>query len=78
MMYPFFTLDDMTEIVHSEYLSGRVKVYVEKPDEKDGFHNLTCYLPNYEIEEVYGFGECEVDRYIEIIKANEKIILSER
>ena len=31
MMYPFLTLDDQTEIVHSQLLDdGSVKVYVEK------------------------------------------------
>ena len=35
MMYPFLTLDDGTEIVHSEMHSdGTVKVYMEKPDAK--------------------------------------------
>lgn len=35
MMYPFLTLDDETEITHSDVLpDGTVKVYVEKPDEK--------------------------------------------
>ena len=35
-MYPFMTLDDEAEITHSEYKAdGRVKVYVEKADEKD-------------------------------------------
>ena len=30
MMYPFLTLDDQTEIVHSQLLDdGSVKVYVE-------------------------------------------------
>ena len=30
MMYPFLTLDDSTEIVHSQTLkSGNVKVYIE-------------------------------------------------
>ena len=34
MMYPYMTLNDNTEIVHSEMLEdGRVKVYIEKPDE---------------------------------------------
>ena len=34
-----------TEIVHSEKLeNGEVKVYVETPDERDGFHNMTCNL----------------------------------
>ena len=33
MMYPFMTLDDGAEIVHSETKpDGSVKVYVEKPD----------------------------------------------
>ena len=45
MMYPFLTLDDQTEIVHSQLLDdGSVKVYVEKPDEKDCFHYATCFL----------------------------------
>ena len=39
MMYPYLTLNDGTEIVHSEMLADdTVKVYIEKADEKDGFH----------------------------------------
>ena len=35
MMYPFMTLNDETEIVHSDMQSdGRVKVYIERPDDK--------------------------------------------
>ena len=56
MMYPFLQLNDNTEIVHSEmYPDGRVKVYVEKPDAKDCFHNMSCYLPEYRIEAVSPF-----------------------
>ena len=48
MMYPFMTLNDETEIVHSEMkMDGRVKVYIEKPDEKDGFHHATCWIGLY-------------------------------
>ena len=37
-MYPFLTMNDHTEIVYSHLLDGgRVKIYVEKPDEYDGF-----------------------------------------
>ena len=47
-MYPFLTLDDGTEIVHSEMRpDGQVKVYLEKPDAGDGFHHAACYLPSY-------------------------------
>ena len=53
MMYPFLTLDDGTEIVHSEMHSdGTVKVYMEKPDAKDGFHHAVCWLPSYRCAEV--------------------------
>ena len=76
MMYPFMTLDDETEIVHSEVLGDeRVKVYVEKPDAKDCFHHMTCYLPKYELEEVYGFNQSEVDKYMEIIKSTAHLIM---
>ena len=35
MMYPFMTLEDDTEITHSEMKpDGKVKVYIETPDEK--------------------------------------------
>ena len=34
MMYPFMTLNDETEITHSEMKSdGKVKVHIETPDE---------------------------------------------
>lgn len=76
MMYPFITLDDNAEIVHSEmYADGRVKVYVEKPDEKDCFHNMTCYLPSYEVTEVHGFSKEEQDRYMEVIRSVAHLIL---
>lgn len=76
MMYPFMTLDDEAEITHSEYLNnGRVKVYVEKADEKDGFHNMTCYLPDYEITDVCGFSQEEQDKYMEVIRSTAHLIM---
>ena len=48
MMYPFMTLSDGTEVVHSEtYTSDgkeQVRVYFEKPV-YGGFHSAYCYLP---------------------------------
>lgn len=76
MLYPFLTLDDETEITHSEFLpSGRVKVYVEKPDEKDCFHHMTCYLPDYSVEEIYRFNDSEVEKYMEIIRSTAHLII---
>ena len=76
MMYPFMTLDDNAEIVHSEMgKDGRVKVYIEKPDAKDGFHRATCYLPSYTWEDIFGFSDEEIDRYKKVIESTAHMIM---
>ena len=76
MMYPFMTLDDNAEIVHSEMSNdGRVKVYIEKPDAKDGFHRATCYLPSYTWEDIFGFSDEELDRYKKVIESTAHLIM---
>ncbi len=76
MMYPFLTLDDGTEIVHSETLEGgQVKVYVEKPDENDCFHSAECYLPAYRWENVRGFTDAELRRYQEVLASTAHLIM---
>ena len=76
MMYPYLTLDDETEIVHSEMLSDNtVKVYIEKPDEKDGFHFASCFLPKYDCKDIFGFTEDEIKRYQSIIENNAHLII---
>lgn len=70
MMYPFLTLDDETEIVHSDIQpDGRVKVYIERPDAEDGFHHATCWLPDYQWEDIYGFSQNDIARFQEMIAA---------
>lgn len=76
MMYPFLTLDDQTEIVHSDMQpDGTVKVYVEKPDEKDGFHSAYCILPGYRWTDVSGFSTQELSHYQSIIESTAHLIL---
>lgn len=76
MMYPFMTLDDEAEIVHSEMKpDGQVKVYVEKPDDRDFLHNAVCWIPGYRWEEINGFTKEEIERYDEVIRSTAHIIL---
>lgn len=76
MMYPFLTLEDDTEITHSEMLSdGSVKVYIETPDEDDGFHDATCYLPEYRWENVHGYSAKEFARLERLVRNNAHLIL---
>lgn len=76
MMYPFLTLNDNTEIVHSEMKEdGRVKVCIERPDTRDGFHHATCWLPGYTWEDVFGFSDTDMERFQEIIESTAHLIL---
>lgn len=75
MMYPYMTLNDDTEITHSEmYKDGRVKVYIETPDEKDGFHDATCWLPEGKWE-VNGYSESEMNFFRNLVSNNAHLIL---
>lgn len=76
MMYPFMTLNDDTEIVHSEMRpDGRVKVYIETPDEKYCFRHATCYLPDYTWEDIYQYSPEDIERFLDIITSTAHLIL---
>lgn len=76
MMYPFMTLDDNTEITHSEMKpDGRVKVYMETPDDKYCFRHATCYLPDYTWEDIYHYSPKDIERFLEIIQSTAHLIL---
>lgn len=76
MMYPYLTLSDDTEITHSEMLSdGKVKVYIETPDLKDGFHSATCYLPDYIWEDICGYTDVEMEYFKQLVRDNAHLII---
>ena len=75
-MYPFMTLEDNTEIVHSEILEDgkSVKVYIEKPVE-GGFHSAECYLPEYRWQNIEGFTPQEIEEYQNFIESIAHVII---
>ncbi len=79
MMYPFMTLNDKTEIVHSDaYIDNNketVKVYFEKPI-YGGFNSAECYLPSYEWKNINGFSKEEINSFQELLKSTAHIIIS--
>ena len=76
MMYPLMTLDDSSELVHSEMKpDGKVKVYIEKPDSNACFHHAVCWLPGYTWEDVDGFTSDEIAKYQSIIESLSHLIL---
>lgn len=74
MLYPFMTLDDNTQIVHSELLpDGQVRVCVEQPINR-GFNSATCMLPSYTWMEIEGFAQQDIDRLQQIIADSAHLI----
>ena len=78
MLYPFMTLNDGTEIVHSETLevSGKetVEVRIEKPV-YGGFNSAVCWLPEYRWESITGFSSEDIDNFQELLESISHIIL---
>lgn len=78
MMYRFMTLDDGTEVVHSDAYTEdnteTVKVYFEKPV-FGGFHSAECYLPDYKWENINGFSQNEIDSFNEYLHSVAHIII---
>ncbi|MCD8131582.1 MAG: hypothetical protein LUE16_09975 [Lachnospiraceae bacterium] len=72
------TLDDKTEVVHSDaYLENKtetVKVYFEKPV-YGGFHSAECYLPSYRWVNIDGFSEEEIHHLQEYLESVAHIII---
>ena len=78
MIYPFMTLNDNTEIVHSELLNKdgqeQVKVIIETPV-YGGFHSAVCYLPSYSWEDINGFSSDEISRFQALIESVSHVII---
>lgn len=77
MLYPFMTLPDETEIVHSEILiindKENIKVYIERPID-GGFASATCWLPEYKWENINGFSTEDIDYFSEIIHSGAHLL----
>jgi hypothetical protein len=75
-MYPFMTLNDWTEIVHSERKAdGSVKVYFEKPDAETCFRSAVCWLPAYRWEDVNGFTTDEIAYAESVVRSTAHLIM---
>lgn len=72
------TLEDNTEIVHSESYTEngveRVRVELEKPVE-GGFYSAECILPEYTWQKVQGFSENDIAELQDIIASLAHIII---
>lgn len=78
MLYPFMTLEDNTEIVHSESYTEdgieKVRVEIEKPVE-GGFHSAVCILPDYMWQDVQGFSNDDIRKLQDMIASLAHVII---
>ncbi len=79
MLYPFMTLNDNTEIVHSEILNNNgkeeVKVCIERPV-FEGFQSIECYLPEYNWKNNEGFTQEDIEEFQELLESTAHIIIA--
>ena len=77
MMYPYMTLADDTESVHSQIIekNGKKKVIVnfERPTE-DGFDSARCELPEYIWTEKEGYSDAEISFFEELLRNNAHLL----
>lgn len=77
MMYPYMTLADETEIVHSQIIEedGKKKVIVnfERPTE-EGFDSARCVLPDYKWIRNDGYSDSEIEFFEKLLQSNAHLI----
>jgi len=76
-MFPYLTLADETEIVHSHILEEdgvrRVEVHFERPTEQ-GFCSARCVLPEYRWKFNDGFSKEELAFFQELLEHNAHLL----
>ncbi|MBQ8813591.1 MAG: hypothetical protein IJZ85_03710 [Lachnospiraceae bacterium] len=77
MMYPYMTLSDDTEIVHSHLIEEngvqKVIVHFERPTD-DGFDSARCELPEYRWVSISGYSEKEIKFFEDLIHSNAHLL----
>ena len=73
MMYPYMTLSDETEIVHSQLIEDKgikkVIVNFERPTD-NGFDSARCELPEYKWTEKEGYSDEEIEFFENLLHSN--------
>ena len=77
MMYPYMTLSDETEIVHSQLIEDKgikkVIVNFERPTD-NGFDSARCELPEYKWTEKVGYSDEEIAFFEKLLHSNAHLL----
>ncbi len=77
MMYPYMTLSDETEIVHSQLIEDKgikkVIVNFERPTD-NGFDSARCELPEYKWTEKEEYSDEEIAFFEKLLHSNAHLL----
>ena len=77
MMYPYMTLSDETEIVHSQLIEDKgikkVIVNFERPTD-NRFDSARCELPEYKWTEKEGYSDEEIAFFEKLLHSNAHLL----
>ncbi len=77
MMYPYMTLSDETEIVHSQIIDDggkkKVLVHFERPTD-NGFDSARCELPDYNWIYKNGYSDSEIEMFENLLHSNAHLL----
>lgn len=77
MMYPYMTLADETEILHSHIIKvdgiSKVEVHFERATE-EGFDTARCVLPNYSWIKREGYSDEEMATFEQFLRNNAHLL----
>ena len=77
MMYPYMTLSDGTEIIHSQIIEedgkSKILVHFERPV-KDGFDSARCELPDYKWIIKQGYSDEELAFFEQLLHSNAHLL----
>lgn len=76
MFYPYCVINDSIEVVHTPLTKdGKTMVHFEEPDEIVGFKTLDCMIPSYQVSNIIGFNQEEINFLVHFCKCNAHLLL---
>lgn len=79
MFSHYCTIDEDIEVMYKQVNETRqILVHIEIPDAKYCFRQMDCIVPTYEVTNVVGMTEEEIDKYIKFCKSNAHLLLKNK
>ena len=79
MFSHYCKIDEDIEVMYKKVSeTGQILVHIEIPDAKYCFRQMDCIVPTYEVTNVVGMTEEEIDKYIKFCKSNAHLLLENK